>query len=176
MKNLITLLTIFLGGIAMAETTLYSQPISTLGGKPLNLKDYQGKPLLIVNIATQCGFTKQLKGLESLHQKYREKGLIVLGIPSNDFGGQTPEDAEGVKKFCKLNYGANFQLTEKAPVKGAQKHPLIAKLIEGASLKDEIKWNFEKFLVDRNGNVVKRFSSKVEPEDTSLVSEIEKVL
>lgn len=133
-------------------------------------------PVLIVNIATQCGYTPQLDDLEALSKKYKDKGLTVLGIPSNDFGGQTPEDDGAVADFCKVNYGVTFPLLQKAVVSGDKKSPLISRLIEKAEKKNEIKWNFEKFLISKDGKKVLRFSSGVKPEDKELTSAIESML
>ena len=157
---------------------MYTDKITIIDGekKETTLGEYKGKPILVVNIATQCGYTKQLDGLEKIYAKYKPKGLVVLGIPSNDFGGQTPEGDADVKKFCKLRYGVTFPLTTKQVVKGDKKHPLISKLISADGKSTEIAWNFEKFLIDKNGKVVGRFSSKVEPESEELVKSIEKVL
>ncbi len=157
-------------------TSLHGQKINNIGGKPMDLTQYKGKPVLMVNIATKCGYTPQLEGLEALYQKYKDKGLVVVGIPSNDFGGQTPEDNEGVKKFCKLNYGVSFPLTEKAVVKGEKKHPLIANLISQSDNKKDIEWNFEKFLIDKNGQLVERYGSSVKPEDKELTDKIVSLL
>ena len=145
--NLCQLATVMITLIALASPGwaggMYQQKINNIGGKPMNLSDYKGHPVLFVNIATKCGYTPQLDGLEALYQEYKEKGLRVVGIPSNDFGGQTPEDNEGVQKFCKLNYGVTFPLTEKAVVKGEKKHPLIAHLLEQSADKKEIKWKLK---------------------------------
>ena len=124
---------IFLATPFLMAASVHGIKINKIGGKPMDLSTYKGKPVLLVNIATKCGYTPQLEGLEALHKKYKEKGLVVLGVPSNEFGGQTPEDNEGVKKFCKLNYGVSFQLTEKTVVKGDDKHPLIKSLIAGSA-------------------------------------------
>ncbi len=142
----------------------------------MDLKQYKGQPVLMVNIATQCGYTPQLDGLEKLYNQYKAKGFVVVGVPSNDFGSQTPESNEGVKKFCLLNYGVSFPLTEKVVVKGDQKHPLIANLISQSSDKKEIGWNFEKFLIDKEGKLVERFSSSVKPEDKELTEKIASLL
>lgn len=139
---------------------------------PMNMNDYKGKTLLVVNIATQCGYTPQLKGLESLYEKYKSQGFEILGVPSNEFGGQTPEKDADVKKFCELNYGVTFALTEKAMVKGEDKHPIIANLLEQAKDKSEIAWNFEKFLVDAQGQLVARYDSKSKPMDSELEKKV----
>ncbi len=142
----------------------------------MNMNDYKGKTLLVVNIATQCGYTPQLKGLEQLYQKYKSNGLEILGVPSNEFGGQTPEENTEVKKFCELNYGVTFPLTEKVMVKGEDKHPMIAELISQSSDKSEIAWNFEKFLVDSHGKLIARYSSKEKPLDSELEKTIAETL
>ncbi|MCC6137644.1 MAG: glutathione peroxidase [Bdellovibrionaceae bacterium] len=172
--NLILSLLITLSG----ANTMYNEKITIIDGakKETTLNEYKGKPVLIVNIATQCGYTKQLDGLEKIYEKYKTKGLVVLGIPSNDFGGQTPEADGDVKKFCKLRYGVTFPLTTKQVVKGEGKHPLVAQLISADGKAQEIAWNFEKFLLDKNGKLVGRFKSSVEPENAEFVKSIEKVL
>lgn len=159
----------------LASYTIYNQTINSIGGKEIKLSDYKGKPLLIVNIATQCGYTPQLEGLESLYQKYKSKGLVVLGIPSNDFGGQTPEANKDVKKFCRLNYGVNFPLTAKTTVIGSNKHSLIKSLVGQTEKKAEIRWNFEKFLVNKSGQVTSRFPSSVKPNDPKLISQLDRI-
>lgn len=158
--------------------TMYNEKITIIDGtkKETTLNEYKGKPILIVNIATQCGYTKQLDGLEKIYEKYKSKGLVVLGVPSNDFGGQTPEADNDVKKFCKLRYGVTFPLTTKQVVKGEGKHPLIAQLTTVDGKSQEIAWNFEKFLLDKSGKLVGRFKSSVEPQSDELVKNIEKVL
>jgi glutathione peroxidase len=171
---LVSILTLLLWSPNMSAHPLDNQTIKNIGGQALDLTQYKNKNILIVNIATQCGYTPQLKGLESLYQKYKEKNLVVIGIPSNDFGGQTPEAAQEVKKFCELNYGVTFPLSEKVTVKGEAKHPLIAALIEASGNNDDIAWNFEKFLVQAKDGQVLRFKSSVKPDDQSLISAIEK--
>ncbi len=156
--------------------SIHLEKINKIGGKPMDLSEYKGKPVLFVNIATKCGYTPQLDGLEKLYQKYKEKGLMVVGIPSNDFGGQTPEANDEVKKFCKLNYGVTFPLTEKTVVKGEDKHPLIENLVSQSENKAEIGWNFEKFLVDKDGKLVERYGSAVKPDDSKLTDKIASVL
>ncbi len=138
----------------------------------LDLNEHKGKVVLVVNIATRCGYTGQLDGLEKLYQKYKSQGLVVLGVPSNDFGSQTPEPDAEVKKFCKLNYGVSFPLTAKLVVQGPKKDPLFRRLTKTESGEKEIGWNFEKFLVDRSGNLIGRFPSGTEPNDTKLISAV----
>lgn len=176
MKKL--LLSCLLLGVAMshAADSLYQQTVTTIEGKKMSLSEYKGKPLMVVNIATQCGYTPQLSGLEKLYQKYKAKGFVVVGVPSNEFGGQTPEADKDVKKFCQLNHGVTFPLTSKSNVLGEKKSPLISWLLkEGPNAKD-IAWNFEKFLINKEGKVVQRFGSSVAPEDAALVSAVEKAL
>jgi glutathione peroxidase len=138
----------------------------------LDLDEHKGKVVLVVNIATRCGYTGQLDGLEKLYQKYQSQGLVVLGVPSNDFGSQTPEPDAEVKKFCKLNYGVSFPLTAKLVVQGPKKDPLFTRLTKTESGEKEIGWNFEKFLVDRSGNLINRFSSGTEPDDAKLIAAV----
>ena len=159
-----------MAAIMASASDFYGQEISSINGSKLDLNAYKGKPVLVVNIATQCGYTGQLDGLEKLHDKYKDKGLVVLGIPSNDFGGQTPESEADVAKFCKMNYGVSFPLTAKTDVKGADKHPIVKSLIGSG---DEIAWNFEKFLVGKDGSVKGRYKSAVKPDDSELIKAIE---
>ncbi len=151
--------------------------ISFIDGKQsMDLSQYVGKPVLVVNIATRCGFTPQLKTLEALYKKYKERGLVVVGIPSNDFGGQTPEDEKEVKKICSSNYGVTFPLTVKTTVKGKGKHPVITYIMSLAESQDEIGWNFEKFLIDKSGQKATRFGSRVEPDSSEIIKKIEENL
>jgi len=151
-----------------------NQTIKSIDGENMDLSAYKGKTVLFVNIATKCGYTPQLKGLEELYQNNKNKNFVVIGLPSNDFGGQTPEAGKDVKKFCALNYGVTFPLTEKLVVKGDKKHPFVANMINASGDSSEIGWNFEKFLVDKNGKVVQRFKSSTKPNDTKLVDLIKK--
>lgn len=142
----------------------------------MDLNEYKGKVVLVVNIATRCGYTGQLDGLEKVYQQFKDKGLVVLGVPSNDFGSQTPEGNEEVKKFCKTNYDVNFPLTPKMVVKGPQKDPLFKWLTKTESGEKEIGWNFEKFLVDRSGKLINRFPSATTPQDEKLVAALKAAL
>ena len=147
--------------------------LKTARGKELKLSK---GPVLVVNIATRCGYTPQLDELEKLSQRYAKKGLTVIGVPSNDFGGQTPESDEDVAKFCKLNYGVSFPITKKAVVSGAQKVELYKKLIKSSKESQDIQWNFEKFLISSDGGVVQRFSSTIKPESNEMKAAIDKLL
>ena len=153
---------------AMASAELSQIQVHQLDGKPLAWAPLKGKTLLLVNIATQCGYTPQLAGLQKLYDQFKDKGFVVIGMPSNDFGGQTPEDAHGVQNFCRLNYGVTFPLTEKMHVKGSDKHPLAQNLLAEAPSHEEIGWNFEKFLIGPDGRVLARFKSAIPPEDEGL--------
>ncbi|MGK0367233.1 MAG: glutathione peroxidase-family protein [Thermoproteota archaeon] len=177
MKKLITMLltTLPLIGIASSEPKLFEQKVKSLKNAEINLKSYKGKPLLFVNIATRCGYTGQLGGLETLYKKYKDKGLVIIGIPSNNFGSQTPEENKEIGKFCRLKYGVSFPITSKVVVTGSKKHPLVRYLVKASGGK-EIGWNFEKFLFDKNGRFVSRFLSSVSPEDSKLKQSIEKTL
>ena len=175
MKKWIAFLVLSVSLCVQGAESLYEQKIQGLTDSKFSLAEFKGKSLLFVNIATRCGYTGQLKGLEALQQRFKDKNFSVIGIPSNDFGGQTPEAAEEVAKFCKLNYGVSFPLTEKVVVLGDSKHPLISMLVKNTGGKD-IRWNFEKFLVDKDGNVKQRFSSSVKPDSAELIQAIEKNL
>ena len=147
-------------------TTIYDFAAETIDGAPAPLADYRDKVLLIVNTASQCGFTGQHAGLEALYRKHRDKGLVVLGFPCNQFGAQEPGDAEEIKTFCSLTYDVDFPLMRKIDVNGPKAHPLYAWLKsqkKGVLGTEGIKWNFTKFLIDRKGRVVGRFAPTVEP-------------
>jgi glutathione peroxidase len=143
-------------------------------GKPETLCQYRGKVLLIVNTASYCGYTHQYEGLEALYRKYKDRGLVVVGFPSNDFGGQEPGSNHEIAEFCRLTYGVQFPMFEKSSVTRLQTNPLSAELV--ARTGDQPKWNFHKYLIDRNGNPAGTFASKVEPDDREFVAQLEKLL
>ncbi len=143
-------------------------------GKAESLCQYRGKVLLIVNTASYCGYTHQYEGLEALYRKYKDRGLVVLGFPSNDFGSQEPGSNREIAKFCRLTYGVQFPMFEKSSVSSLQANPLYAELATRTG--SSPKWNFHKYLIDRDGNPVATFASKVEPDDRQLVTELEKLL
>ena len=145
----------------------------TLRGAEAALSDYKGKVALVVNVASECGFTPQYEGLERLHEAYRDRGLVVLGFPCNQFGGQEPGGAEQIEQFCTVKFGVKFPLFAKVDVKGPQQSPVYAFLAEGHG---EPKWNFHKYLVGRDGRVIGAFSSAVEPEGAELKAAIEAAL
>jgi len=153
--------------------------VKTIDGADRNLCEYRGNVVLIVNVASKCGYTPQYKGLEELNAKYRDKGLRVLGFPSNDFGGQEPGSEAEIKKFCSSTYGVTFDMFSKVVVKGDGQVPLYKYLTSGGgdpALAGEVKWNFQKYLVDRNGKLVGVFSTKVDPMSPEMTSAIEKLL
>lgn len=149
--------------------------VKTMDGQEKSLSDYKGKVVLIVNVASKCGYTKQYEGLQLIYDKYKDKGFEILAFPCNDFGGQEPGTNEEIQSFCKTNYNVSFTLFDKVKVLGGDKSPLYSKLI-GFEPGDDISWNFEKFLIDKNGNVVGRYKSKVKPDSEELTTAIEKVL
>jgi len=147
-------------------STIYDFTAETIDGAPAPLADYRDKVLLIVNTASQCGFTGQYAGLEALYRKHRDRGFVVLGFPCNQFGAQEPGDAEEIKAFCSLTYDVDFPMMRKIDVNGPTAHPLYAwlkKAKKGVLGTEGIKWNFTKFLVDRTGQVAGRFAPTVEP-------------
>ena len=177
-------------------STLQQIPLETIDQRPASLGDYAGKVLLVVNTASKCGLTPQYEGLEALYTRYRDQGLVVLGFPSNDFAGQEPGSNDEIASFCTLNYSVDFPLFSKVKVVGPQKHPLYASLIAAQpkatdseafreklrgfkvtpNPEPEVLWNFEKFLIARDGRTVARFSPDMAPGDAKLVSAIEREL
>ena len=177
MKKLIFIFTVLLTPlIAVSDDAFYQLSAKTIRGKKLNFSTFKGKNVLFVNIASRCGYTPQLESLQQLHEKYQNKNLVIVGVPSNEFGGQTPEEDGEMAKFCKLNYGVNFQLLSKTKVKGDSKHPVFKHLIENSKSKSEISWNFEKFLVNAKGDVVARFRSGDSPLGNKIEQEIKKIV
>ena len=156
--------------------SLYDIPLHTLSGEPTTLGAYQGKAVLVVNVASKCGLTPQYTGLERLQKQYGERGFTVLGVPCNQFAGQEPGSAEEIQEFCSTSYGVSFPLTEKLDVNGEARHPLYAELTATADAEGEagdITWNFEKFLLSPKGEVVGRFRPRTEPEAAEVVAAIE---
>ena len=157
-------------------TNAHDFSFTSIEGKPLNLADFAGKAVLVVNTASACGLTPQYKGLQALWEARKDDGLVVLGVPSNDFGAQEPGSESEVKEFCEVRYGVSFPLTSKNPVIGAEAHPLY-KWIGGQTGEAGLpKWNFHKYLIDRSGNSVKSFPSEVSPDNALLVATIERLL
>ncbi|HTL47547.1 MAG TPA: glutathione peroxidase [Verrucomicrobiae bacterium] len=159
-----------------APQNVHDFKAKTIDGKEVDLAQYDGKALLIVNTASQCGYTPQYASLEALYEKYKDAGLKVLAFPSNDFGGQEPGTDAEIKKFCDLRFKVTFDLFSKIPVKGDAMHPLYRYLTTATDFKGPITWNFNKFLVDPKGNVVARFDSKVDPLSPEFLQSVEKIL
>ncbi len=180
------------------SANLYDIPLRRLEGQSASLNDYRGKVMLIVNVASQCGLTPQYAGLEKLFERYEDRGLVVLGFPCNDFGAQEPGNEAEIADFCQRNYGVRFPMFEKVEVNREGRHPLYRELVqaqpqarqaEGSQFADklaqhgltpkkpsDVMWNFEKFLVDREGKVIARFAPDVKPDDPALVAAIEAAL
>ncbi len=178
-------------------TAIQDIPLKTIKGADATLGDYAGKVLLVVNVASKCGLTPQYEGLEKLYKDYQDKGLVVLGFPANDFGAQEPGTSDEIVTFCTTNFGVDFPMFEKLVATGPDKHPLYAALttampekygdaqkwrenLKGYGLNPtedpEVLWNFEKFVVDRDGKVVGRFSPQITPDDPALLAAIDKAL
>ena len=158
---------------------LYGIEVETITGDVVSLGAYKGKALLIVNTASKCGFTGQYEGLQKLYETYKEKGLIVLGFPSNDFLRQEPGDNAEIQTFCSLNYGVTFPMFSKLRVKGKEQHPLYRFLTSKQSnpgFSGKISWNFNKFLIDRKGVIVARFGSRTTPDDAKLIAAVKAAL
>ena len=173
---LITASAILFGG---DMDSIYTFSVDDIDGNTGTLQPYKGNVMLIVNTASKCGFTYQYEGLQNLYDTYKDQGLVVLGFPSNDFMGQEPGTEEEIKEFCSLNYNVSFPLYSKITVKGRNIHPLYDYLTSKKTNPEfggKITWNFNKFLIDREGNIVNRFSSKVKPEATEVVEAIETAL
>ena len=159
------------------QVTDYTQiDFDTNSGGTANLENFKGSVLLIVNTASECGFTKQYAGLEQLHRDKGGEGLIVIAFPSNNFGGQEPGTNDEILEFCQSKFDVTFPLMAKVNVIGADKHSLFKYLTEGSSFPGEIKWNFSKFLLDREGSLVARFDPKVKPDDPELTGKIDELL
>ncbi|MBT8308947.1 MAG: glutathione peroxidase [Flavobacteriaceae bacterium] len=156
------------------QTSIYDIEINDLSGNPINLKDFQGKYLLFVNVASKCGFTSQYKALQSLHDNYNDK-LMVIGVPCNQFGGQEPGTAEDIGVFCERNYGVSFLMTEKINVKGTNQHPLYSWLttkgLNGKS-NSSVKWNFQKYLVGQNGKLINHYLSITGPMSNKITKHL----
>lgn len=161
------------------DAMIYDIPVEMMDGSQTNLEQYRGKVMLIVNTASKCGFTKQYDGLQKLWEQYREQGLVVLGFPANNFMNQEPGDNAQIAEFCRLNFGVNFPLFAKISVRGKDIHPLFAFLTDKKLHPEtggKVSWNFNKFLVSREGQLIGRFGSRTEPDDKELVDAIEQAL
>ena len=162
-----------------AMKSIYDIPVKTIDGKATTLGEYKGKVLLIVNVASQCGYTPQYEGLEKIYEQYRSKGLVVLGFPANNFGGQEPGTEAEIKTFCSTKYNVTFPMFSKLSAKGADIHPLykfLTKKETNPNFAGDIKWNFNKFLIDKNGTPIARFDSADKPESPQVTQAIEQAL
>lgn len=167
------LLTPFLAAASTASVAagdLQSIPFGDAGGKERTLKEFAGQVVLIVNVASKCGFTKQYEGLESLYQKHKDDGLVILAFPCNDFGGQEPGTLEEIQEFCTANFGVTFPIMDKITIRGRDKHPLYA------AMPGRVMWNFGKHLIGRDGNHIDYFGSRTKPDDDDFVEAVEAAL
>jgi len=158
--------------------SVYDFKMSSIDGKEVDMSKFEGNLLLIVNTASECGFTPQYDGLQELYETYKEEGFYVLGFPADNFGGQEPGTDEEILEFCRVNFGVDFPLFSKVSVKGEDQHPFFEYLTsaENEDFTGDIGWNFEKFLVDRNGIVVRRFKSNVSPDSSELINALKELL
>ncbi len=159
---------------ADAASSIHEFTLKTIDGQPAPLKQFQGKVVLVVNVASRCGYTPQYEGLEKLYRKYKDRGFVIVGVPANNFGGQEPGTDAEIKEFCTRNYGVTFPMMSKVSVKGADMTPLYQYLTSAAG--GDVKWNFTKFLVGKDGKVIARFEPGVKPESAELAAAIEKAL
>ena len=174
----------FLGILAIATAlpaaeSIHEFTMDSIDGQPTSLANYNGKVVLVVNVASKCGFTPQYEGLESLYSKYKDRGLVVLGFPANNFRNQEPGTNEEIKSFCQRTYGVTFPMFSKISVKGDDQAPLYKFLTDteaNPQTGGEVQWNFTKFLADGNGKIIARFESKVAPDSPELISAVEKAL
>ncbi len=159
-------------------TSLHSIPLTLIDGTATDFGRFKGDVVLVVNVASECGFTTQYAGLEALYNKFRDQGFHVLGVPCNQFAGQEPGNEAEIADFCQRNFGVTFPLTAKTSVRGKNRHPLYAELtrFKNGPLPGLIKWNFEKFLVNRDGDVVARFAPTVEPDSPDVIEAVQALL
>jgi glutathione peroxidase len=162
--------------MAAKTTSLYDFTMDDIDGKPVNLGQYKGKALLVVNTASFCGNTPQYTELEAIYEQYHNKGFEILAFPANNFGQQEPGTNAEIKGFCLTKYSVSFPLFSKISVKGSDKHPLYQYLTEKSPFPGEVEWNFQKYLVDRSGNIVARFPHRMKPSSPEIVKEVERVL
>ncbi len=175
---LITLISFIMFTNTERTDNIYQYELNSIDGEMISLDEYSGDVVLVVNTASECGYTGQYEGLQKIYETYSDQGFKVLGFPANNFGGQEPGSDDEIATFCELNYGVTFPMFSKISVKGDDQHPLFDYLtkLENPDFTGEVSWNFEKFLIDRNGNLVRRFKSNVEPEDENLLAAIQELL
>jgi glutathione peroxidase len=163
--------------LALHAASLYDIQVKDIDGKPTTLSDYKGRVLLIVNVASKCGFTPQYAALEATYKKYADKGFVILGFPCNQFGGQEPGSDAEIKQFCTSKYDVTFPMFDKIEVNGPDRHPLYVQLAgESSPFPGNIGWNFTKFLIGKDGQILKRFDSKTKPDSPEVVAAIETAL
>jgi glutathione peroxidase len=174
----IGLVALLMSASLFAASSIYEFSLPSIDGKPLPLANFKGKVVLVVNVASRCGFTPQYSALESTYEKYKDQGFVILGFPANNFGSQEPGTNQEIKTFCQTKYSVTFPMYAKVSVKGDDQTPLYTYLTTKANsaLAGDIKWNFTKFLVDRNGNVVKRFEPDTTPDSPEVIAAIENAL
>jgi glutathione peroxidase len=168
---------LMVSGSISAASSIYDFTLPSIDGKPMPLSTYKGRVILMVNVASQCGYTPQYSALEAIYEKYKDRGFVILGFPANNFGAQEPGTNEEIKTFCSIKYKVTFPLYAKVSVKGEDKTPLYQYITRDANpaVAGEIKWNFTKFLVDRSGKVVQRFEPAIAPDSTEMTGAIEKL-
>ena len=164
------------GDQVVQTSPLYSFTVESIDGSPVPLSTYKGEVLLIVNVASFCGYTPQYEDIEAVYEMYKDKGFRVLAFPANNFGNQEPGTNEEIKEFCTSKYDVTFDLFSKISVKGEDQHPLYRYITTESAVPGEVKWNFQKYLVDRSGNIVAMYPSKVKPTDDEFVSKLEELL
>ena len=177
--NKILIYMIIIIGVSMTSNlnaNVYQFNFKSIDGKEINLSDFKGKPIFIVNTASLCGFTNQYRDIESLHQKYKKDGLIIIGIPSNDFGNQELSSNKKVKEFCNVNFNISFSLTEITNIKGESGHPFFKWIKKEAGFLAFPKWNFYKYLINNEGLLVKWYASTTRPSSTKVTTEIDKII
>ncbi len=166
---------VMIGFGANNPKSIYEFKMDNIDGKPVQLEKYKGKTILIVNVASKCGYTPQYEGLQALYEEYKDEGFVILGFPANNFKGQEPGSDEDIKQFCTLEYGVEFPMFSKVSVKGDDQAELFTYLtgLENPDFTGDIKWNFEKFLISKKGELKRRFRSSVKPQSKELVSAVE---
>jgi len=177
MKKLITFLASLLAVATMNAASIQDIPVKDIDGKDTSLKAFDGKVVMVVNVASKCGYTPQYKGLEAVHRKYKDQGFSVVGFPCNDFGRQEPGTATEIKEFCSSTYNVTFPLMEKVHVKGSEQHPIYAALTgKDSPFPGDVKWNFGKFLLGKDGKILKRWDSGAEPTSAEVTKAIDEAL
>lgn len=169
---------VLLMATTISGSPLYDYTVTNIAGKEVSMNNYKGNVIMIVNTASECGFTPQYAELQELYEEYKDKGLVVLGFPSNNFGNQEPGTDKDIKEFCDINFNITFPLFSKTAVKGEEQHPLFSYLtnLENENFKGEIGWNFEKFLISRDGNLKYRFKSEESPKSEDVLKAVRQLL